>query len=181
MEKIILAIMILFNFTMMGAIKEDLPIIANTWCFVPFVDDFGDNTGEFMLLQQEATASDGLQKIVTILKDKKDLYDYSLNIVLFPENEEELFKKFTYVKIKIGDTVIDTEDIRVVLRGDYGIDSSNVAELDINKEYKKLIMDSLLSGKVLKIYVKNMLEQSILITIYPDNIKPKMEEWMKNL
>ena len=122
-------------------------------------DEFGDPTDEFVV---DAEIHDNYTDCRVVIEScGTGFYDTRLRIT---NNNVSRYSIFTYVKIKVGTTTIDSDELYIVVpRGDeytYG-----TIGIGMQPETWKLIVDEMIKGGDLKVYIRPIGDPALLFAV----------------
>ena len=170
MKKYIILVMILLNTFVLADLKSDdiNKVKDNEWGVMNIPDEFGDESHEFVLYNTDNR--NNFDKNVAISMYGNGFWDSS--IMLFLPSDMGVITKFTTVRIKVGDKVYPDEE--VVLKTINNSDNSIL--LDFSADTYATIIDKMIAGEPLKIYVKTLAGESTIFYTNNKDFKSKYND-----
>lgn len=150
MKRIIIFMLLVFSTFAFGDLKADdvNKVKDNEWGIINVPDEFGDVSHEFILCSTDNR--NNFDKNIAVSVYGNGFWDSS--IMIFLPSDMGVITKFTTVRIKVGDKVYPDEE--VVLKTINN--SNNSILLDFSSDTYAMILDKMIAGEPLKIYVKTL-------------------------
>lgn len=170
MKRIIIFMLLVFSTFAFGDLKADdvNKVKDNEWGIINVPDEFGDVSHEFILYNTDNR--NNFDKNIAVSVYGNGFWDSS--IMIFLPSDMGVITKFTTVRIKVGDKVYPDEE--VVLKPINN--SNNSILLDFSSDTYAMILDKMIAGEPLKIYVKTLAGESTIFYANNKDFKSKYND-----